>query len=121
MKSIHLSIKARILWGFALPIVLFLGFTVWLSGQLAQVKKSMENVSQSSMQHALLATQLDKNVVQIQQFLSDVSATRGKDGLNDGFQKAQENFDAFNRTLSTFETPLIATQVRTRNSISKLY
>jgi methyl-accepting chemotaxis protein len=118
MKSIHLSIKARILWGFALPIVLFLGFTVWLSGQLAQVKQSMENVSQSSMQYALLATQLDKNVVQIQQFLSDVSATRGKDGLDDGFQKAQENFDAFNHTLSTFEKHF--SDVGDANSLSKM-
>ena len=89
-----MSIKARILWGFALPIMLFVGFTIWLGGQLAQVKQGMATVSQTSVEHALLATQLDKNVVQIQQFLSDVSATRGKDGLDDGFQRAQENFDA---------------------------
>jgi methyl-accepting chemotaxis protein len=103
MKDFHMSIRARILWGFALPIVLFIGFTVWLGGQLGQVKQSMTAVSQTSVQHALLATQLDKNVVQIQQFLSDVSATRGKDGLDDGFQKAQENFDALNVSLNTFE------------------
>ena len=98
-----MSIRARILWGFALPIVLFIGFTVWLGGQLSEVKQSMANVSENSVRYALLATQLDKNVVQIQQFLSDVSATRGKDGLDDGFQKAQENFDAFNDTLGQFE------------------
>ena len=103
MNRLNLSIKARILWGFALPIVLFVGFTVWLGGQLSQVKQSMANVSETSVQYALLATQLDKNVVQIQQFLSDVSATRGKDGLDDGFQKAQENFDAFNAVLGRFE------------------
>jgi len=103
MKSVNLSIKARILWGFALPIVLFLGFTVWLGGQLTQVKQSMANVSENSVQYALLATQVDKNVVQIQQFLSDISATRGKDGLDDGFQKAQENFDALSASLDQFE------------------
>jgi methyl-accepting chemotaxis protein len=98
-----MSIKARILWGFAVPIVLFIGFTAWLGAQLSQVKSSMANVSQTSVQYALLATQLDKNVVQIQQFLSDVSATRGKDGMDDGFQKAQENFDALNASLEKFE------------------
>jgi methyl-accepting chemotaxis protein len=98
-----MSIKARILWGFALPIVLFIGFTVWLGGQLSQVKQSMSNVSQTSMQYALLATQLDKNVVQIQQFLSDISATRARDGLDDGFKNAQENFDALNNSLDKFE------------------
>jgi methyl-accepting chemotaxis protein len=103
MKSFNMSIKARILWGFALPIVLFIGFTAWLGGQLTQVKQSMANVSENSVQYALLATQLDKNVVQIQQFLSDVSATRGKDGLDDGFEKAKENFDALNVALNQFE------------------
>jgi methyl-accepting chemotaxis protein len=109
MKNLNLSIKVRILLGIALPILLFIGFTVWLGGQLSQVKQSMVNVSDNSVQYALLATQLDKNVVQIQQFLSDVSATRGKDGLDDGFQKAQENFDALNLALGKFESHFSAT------------
>jgi methyl-accepting chemotaxis protein len=99
----NMSIKARILLGFALPIVLFIGFTVWLGGQLSQVKNSMANVSQTSVQYALLAMQLDKNVVQIQQFLSDISATRARDDLDDGFKKAQENFDTMNASLDKFE------------------
>jgi methyl-accepting chemotaxis protein len=103
MNAIKLSIKARILWGFALPLALFVGFTVWLGGQLTQVKQSMVTMSEQSVQYALLATQMDKNVVQIQQFLSDVSATRGKDGLDDGFDKSKENFDALNAALAKFE------------------
>ena len=109
MKSFNMSIRARILWGFALPILLFVGFTFWLGGQLTQVKQSMANVSQTSVEYALLATQLDKNVVQIQQFLSDVSATRGKDGLDDGFQKAQENYESLNASLDKFEKHFSAT------------
>ena len=99
----NLSIKTRILSGFALPIILFILFTVWLSGQLSQVKQSMVNVSEQSVEYALLATAMDKNVVQIQQFLSDVSATRGKDGLDDGFKNAKENLDSFNTALEKFE------------------
>ena len=99
----NLSIKTRILAGFALPIILFLIFTVWLSGQLTHVKQSMVNASEQSVEYALLATAMDKNVVQIQQFLSDVSATRGKDGLDDGFKNAQENFDGLNTALDKFE------------------
>jgi methyl-accepting chemotaxis protein len=99
----NLSIRTRILMGFALPIVLFIGFTIWLSGQLSDVKSNMTQVSEESVPYALLATSIDKNVVQIQQFLSDVSATRGKDGLDDGFAKAKENLDALNASLSKFE------------------
>jgi hypothetical protein len=98
-----LSIRARILLGFALPIVLFVGFTFWLNVQLSQVKQSMVTVESEGVKYALLAASMDKNVVQIQQFLSDVSATRGKDGLDDGFKNAQENFDALNASLTTFD------------------
>ena len=98
-----LSIRARILLGFALPIVLFVGFTFWLSAQLNQVKQSMVAVESEGMKYALLAAAMDKNVVQIQQFLSDVSATRGMDGLDDGFKNAQDNFDALNASLAEFD------------------
>ncbi|NCP83270.1 MAG: hypothetical protein GW826_13390, partial [Rhodoferax sp.] len=103
MNLQNFSIKSRILASVALPIVLFIGFTLWFSGQLTQVKKSLTIVSDQSVEYALLATAVDKNVVQIQQFLSDVSATQGKDGLDDGFQKAKENFDALNAGLTRFE------------------
>jgi methyl-accepting chemotaxis protein len=103
MKNSLLSIRTRILVGVALPIVLFVGFAVWLGGQLGVVRQSMSDVSEQRVRFALLATDVDKKVVQIQQFLSDISATRGKDGLDDGFGKAQEIFDALNASLDQFE------------------
>ena len=105
----HLSIRSRILLGFALPLVFFVGFIFWLSGQLGGLKQSTVAVSEDGAKYALLAAAMDKNVVQIQQFLSDVSATRGKDGLDDGFQKAQENFDALNASLGGFENHFVQT------------
>jgi len=99
----NLSIRSRILLGFALPLVLFVGFTVWLSTQLTEVKQSISTVSNEGSKYALLAASIDKDVVQIQQFLSDVSATRGKDGMDDGFKNAQENFDKLNAELGEFE------------------
>ncbi|MCK9216214.1 MAG: hypothetical protein M0P52_17500, partial [Rhodoferax sp.] len=103
MGKSQLSIKTRILAGFALPIILFIGFTIWFSGQLSQVKQNLASVSDQSVGYALLATSVDKNVVQIQQFLSDVSATQGKDGLDDGFKNAQAHFDGLNAALVRFE------------------
>jgi len=103
MHSSSLSIRSRILLALALPIVLFLGFTFWLSGQLSQMKHGLAALSEQSVHYALLATRMDKDVVQIQQFLSDVSATRGKDGMDDGFKNAKDNFDALNDALNEFE------------------
>jgi methyl-accepting chemotaxis protein len=103
MQKMNLSIRVRIVLGFALPILLFIGFTVWLGAQLKSVKQDLVSVSESSVAYALLAKDMDKNVVQIQQFLSDVSATRGRDGMDDGFKNAQDNFDALNVSLAKFE------------------
>ena len=99
----NLTIRTRILFGFALPILLIIGFTWWLSNQLTEVKGGITTISEDGVKYAMLAARVDKNVVQIQQFLSDVSATRGKDGLDDGFQKAKENFDALSASLNEFE------------------
>jgi len=98
-----LSIRTRILLGFAIPIAFFAAFTFWLSAQLSGVKAGVNTMAHESMHYALLADQVDKNVVQIQQFLSDVSATRAKDGLDDGFTNARKNFDALNASLDQFE------------------
>jgi len=103
VNTMNLSIRARILLGFALPIVFFVGFTFWLSGQLSVLKQATLAVSEDGAKYAMLAASVDKNVVQIQQFLSDVSATRGLDGLDDGFKKAEENFAALNAKLAEFE------------------
>ncbi len=44
--------------------------------------------------------QLKIAVVQVQQWLTDISATRGLDGLDDGFDMAQQNFDLGNSLLA---------------------
>lgn len=41
------------------------------------------------------------NVVQVQQWLSDISATRGMDGLDDGFDKAEEAAQALKKDIDT--------------------
>ena len=43
---------------------------------------------------------LQLNVIQVQQWLTDVSATRGLDGLNDGFDAAKKNAELFNKNLA---------------------
>ena len=98
-----LSIRSRIMLGFSVPIMLFIGFTIWLTSQLSHVKENINDVANVSVKYALLATSVDKNVVQIQQFLSDISATRGKDGMDDGIKNAEENFNNLNKSLDDFE------------------
>jgi methyl-accepting chemotaxis protein len=43
----------------------------------------------------LLEKQIELDVVQVQQFLTDVSATRAQNGLNDGWEQAEKHAQAF--------------------------
>lgn len=51
---------------------------------------------QSGLSHLAPAAQaLREDILQIQQWLTDISATRSQDGMDDGFPKAQERIDHF--------------------------
>lgn len=51
------------------------------------------------LQNFQLLIEMRLHVVQIQQFLTDISATRGQDGLDDGFKLAKENFDSLTENI----------------------
>ena len=53
---------------------------------------------------AAIAHNMQLSIVQVQQYLTDISATRGQDGLDDGIEKAEEARKAFLDGLSRFET-----------------
>ncbi|MFO1511405.1 MAG: methyl-accepting chemotaxis protein [Verrucomicrobiota bacterium] len=53
--------------------------------------------------YADLARELELDVTQVQQFLSDISATRGQDGLGDGLTNAEKERESFLADLSKFK------------------
>ena len=55
-----------------------------------------------SVVFAGVARQMKLDVVQVQQWLSDIAATRAMDGLNDGFDEADKSADSFLDGLSKF-------------------
>jgi len=73
------------------------------SASSALVKDVTTQLLQSQdLSVAALAVKLD--VVQVQQFLTDISATRGLDGLDDGTQKAAEFAKQLDTDIATAET-----------------
>ncbi|MEJ2214343.1 MAG: methyl-accepting chemotaxis protein [Gammaproteobacteria bacterium] len=50
------------------------------------------------------AHELKLTVVQVQQWLTDISATRGLDGLNDGFDEAEKNAELFKKLIADLQT-----------------
>ena len=101
-----LRLRSRLLLGACIPVVLMVVFAVWLTGALGHIRGAVQQDIHQQTELALLAKDMARDVVQVQQFLSDVSATRAQDGLDDGFDKAQESKDLFFKALSDYEQRL---------------
>lgn len=97
MKTISAKVKAGSA-GLLMVVALFIGFLLWQqSAQIANdadVEKKLTAMSQST-EIAQIVKDIRYNVVQVQQYLTDVSATRGLDGLDDGPAIAAEMAKAF--------------------------
>ncbi|MCX7089342.1 MAG: methyl-accepting chemotaxis protein [Methylococcales bacterium] len=95
----YISFKARILIGFSLILSLMIGLAGYSLVNYAETKRDLENIDSTYLPHALLAAQMGHDVVQVQQFLTDVSATHNPAGYEDAESAAQE----FKKGLLTFQ------------------
>jgi|GEM_PF-563483 len=71
-------------------IVLVLQWTISMMAS----RDVIDNAHQLSAYHIPLmdkSREMQVAVIQVQQWLTDISATRGRDGLNDGFDEAEKN------------------------------
>jgi len=83
--------------------IIFMGFTmigvmIVLSGgfnfyQQNKLTKSIEKVHTRIFPDTVTFLTLQKHVLQIQQWLTDISATRGAEGYDDGFDMAAEHYN----------------------------
>lgn len=85
---------------------------------LRSFEEKIDQVQNQEVRLLILAKDLRTYVIQVQQWLTDISATRGLDGLNDGFDEAASNAEAFHIALT--EARKIATQARYNNVLSIL-
>ena len=74
---------------------------ITLNGASDRVTEQTTAALEGDRDLAAAVLNLKLDVVQVQQFLTDVSATRGLDGLNDGFDKAKSFADKFAADLSS--------------------
>ena len=54
----------------------------------SHLRQELDVVKNQGMPNAMVAKDMQMQVVQMQQWLTDISATRGLDDLDDGFQEA---------------------------------
>jgi methyl-accepting chemotaxis protein len=103
MELKNLSVGKKILLGFTVPILMFSAFGLWLQFAMISVSDNLKHIREESVAFSLLAKEMEKDIVQVQQYLSDISATRSQDGLDDGFKEAKINHDEFIANLAKFD------------------
>ena len=86
------SIRSKVLATFALLILLLAMQTVFLITQSTKVHEAADTIVLRHQPVMSKAYEFQIAVVQVQQWLTDISATRGLDGLNDGFDEAAASY-----------------------------
>ena len=84
------TIKKKML-GLLAGVVVFTliqGFVLW--NETTIVNKNINHYFQIESVAISKASDLKQSIIQVQQWLTDISATRGMDGLNDGFDQAEQ-------------------------------
>ncbi|OPX54565.1 methyl-accepting chemotaxis protein [Oceanospirillum multiglobuliferum] len=85
------SLKSKTLVFVVISIVFLLVQMVMLRNETSQVILNVEQLAEQRIPQLEKAHEMQIAVIQVQQWLTDISATRGLDGLNDGFDVAEEN------------------------------
>lgn len=97
-----MSIRTKVTCGMALILAVVLAGTVATfvterqqRATLDDVANAADTVTERSLALMRAAKDIELDVVQVQQFLSDISATRAQDGLDDGLKEAQRFAEKF--------------------------
>jgi methyl-accepting chemotaxis protein len=98
-----MSLSVKMILGFAIPLVIMAIIVTSVFVVANSVRNNAELAKNESAVFALLAEQMKLDAVQVQQWLTDISATRGLDGLNDGFDEAESSYQSFLAGLGKFE------------------
>ncbi|WP_368030828.1 hypothetical protein [Arcobacter sp. s6] len=96
-KNISIK-KILILSGIVIVLIASINFAI-TSISLSSIETKIKQKERNTLPTALNFLELQKDVIQVQQWLTDVSATRAYEGFDDGFDIAKEYFNAGNTLL----------------------
>lgn len=112
LRDLSLSKKMLTYISSILVFLLVFGF-INIQTMLA-LQQKIYSVEDEYLPNALVAKDMSRNIIQIQQWLTDISATRGLDGLNDGFEEAAKSYDNVLQNYSFFKTHYVNNPIKLR-------
>jgi methyl-accepting chemotaxis protein len=99
----NLPIFWKISLNFLTMLLVLVGFGIWTYMFSNDVYMGNKLIIEESSPFAQLAEKMNRDVIQVQQWLTDISATRGLDGLDDGFKEAEVSYQSLLSGLAKFE------------------
>lgn len=106
-----MSIRRKLFISNMLLILLFSGTVLFLITKMEAHNNMIQNIKNKSLEIALIMDELKLDVIQVQQWLSDISATRAMDGLNDGFEEAEIYANDFRKNVQKLEGLSVDTSI----------
>lgn len=94
-----MTIKKQAILGCILIVLVVIGSDWITSTKMSALEDNSVINSSKWLPIIELTYKLQIDVIQVQQWLTDISATRGQDGLNDGFTEASVAADSFRNNL----------------------
>jgi methyl-accepting chemotaxis protein len=73
-----------------------------------ELRRGLDEVKNQGVPNAIVAKDMQMQVVQIQQWLTDISATRGQDGLDDGLKEAEKSHQVFQEDLAKIRASYVS-------------
>lgn len=95
-----MSLKLKLLLSLGLILVMNIIQLTTVSSLSQVVSTDINTVETNKLEMLKQLNQVKFNVIQVQQWLTDISATRGLDGLDDGFKEADKANRALHAALS---------------------
>jgi len=96
------SLRTKLILSLAVPVGAMLAFTLALGVVTSNVQSNARLAKDESVVFAGIAQELKLDVLSVQEALTDIAATQGKDGLDDGFPEAEEAAKRFGTGLEKF-------------------
>ncbi|MGG0934660.1 HAMP domain-containing methyl-accepting chemotaxis protein [Brevibacillus centrosporus] len=93
-----MSIAKKIVCAFSLIFVMFAAVGSYQYVVSLQQSESSAIIEAKTLRSALLAEEMKMSVIYVQQWLTDISATRGENGMDDGLDKASRYAEQFQKT-----------------------
>ncbi|GIX17218.1 MAG: methyl-accepting chemotaxis protein [Rhodothalassiaceae bacterium] len=106
-KIRNMSISVKLFAAFGVLSAAFLVLAVETETSLLRMENNLEDarrlgtvVKNGVVPLVRQLGEIQRAIIQVQQFLTDISATRGRDGLDSGFDEAAENAERFHAAMA---------------------